>query len=152
MLQSREGPDLSSALIEGVARAGNGFSQMVGNGEKLDSKIVRMLKGALTPHINDYELEIKYEDDSVDRVADCLRLKLLIDDVQDGKVQATEAGQQDKKTIPLFSLNAEEMQLETAGSSYRYRPFFDWRELSDDSDLPVPTFSYHVHTLALNCR
>ncbi|KAF1952705.1 hypothetical protein CC80DRAFT_495211 [Byssothecium circinans] len=70
------GGSVSSALIEGVARAGRGFAQMVANNEKMDSKIVRMLKGALMPHIKDYRLEVKYEDDTVDSVTDSLSLKL----------------------------------------------------------------------------
>lgn len=37
------GGGVSSALIEGVARSGGGFAQMVANNEKLDSKIVRMV-------------------------------------------------------------------------------------------------------------
>ena len=52
--------DASSSLIEGVARAGNGFAQTVGLGEKMDVKIIRMLKGALSPHISDYTLEVNY--------------------------------------------------------------------------------------------
>ena len=43
------GNSVSSALIEGVARAGNGFAQSVGEDEKLDGKVIRMLRGALTP-------------------------------------------------------------------------------------------------------
>ena len=35
------GDAFSSSLIEGVARAGNGFSQAVGENEKLDGKVVR---------------------------------------------------------------------------------------------------------------
>lgn len=54
------GHGVSHALIEGVARAGNGFAQTVADNEKMDKKVVRMLKGALTPHITDYSLEIKY--------------------------------------------------------------------------------------------
>lgn len=54
------GEGVSSALIEGLARAGNGFAQTVGDNEKLDKKVIRMLKAALTPHISDYILEIKY--------------------------------------------------------------------------------------------
>jgi hypothetical protein len=38
------GTGISSSLIEGVARAGRGFAQMVGIKEKLDSKIVRMVR------------------------------------------------------------------------------------------------------------
>jgi hypothetical protein len=51
----------SHSLVEGVSRAGNGFSQSVINYEELDRKVVRMLKGALTPHIFDYKLEVQYE-------------------------------------------------------------------------------------------
>ncbi|VUC23747.1 unnamed protein product [Clonostachys rosea] len=54
------GDDASHALIEGAARAGNGFAQTVGSDERMNKKVVRMLKGALTPHIYDYSLEVKY--------------------------------------------------------------------------------------------
>ena len=37
------GGRVSSSLIEGVARAGRGFAQMVSDNEKLDSRIVRMV-------------------------------------------------------------------------------------------------------------
>ncbi|EFQ35773.1 vault protein inter-alpha-trypsin [Colletotrichum graminicola] len=56
------GRDVSHSLIEGLARAGNGFSQAVSENEKMSGKVVRMLKGALTPHVNDYTLEVKYDD------------------------------------------------------------------------------------------
>ncbi|KAM0265332.1 hypothetical protein ACHAQJ_000172 [Trichoderma viride] len=59
------GRNASHALIEGVARAGNGFAQAVGDDEKMDKMLVRMLKGALTPAITDYTLEIKYDGDEV---------------------------------------------------------------------------------------
>ena len=55
------GSGVSSALIEGVARAGKGFAQTVIEGEKMDKKVVRMLKGALSPHISDCAMELKYE-------------------------------------------------------------------------------------------
>lgn len=54
------GDGASSALIEGLSRAGNGFTQTVSDSEKLDRKIIRMLKAALTPHVSDYTLEIQY--------------------------------------------------------------------------------------------
>ncbi|KAF7555997.1 hypothetical protein G7Z17_g1733 [Cylindrodendrum hubeiense] len=55
------GSGASTSLIEGVARAGKGFAQAVQDSENIDKKVVRMLKGALLPHIHDYSLEIKYE-------------------------------------------------------------------------------------------
>ncbi|KAL5421030.1 hypothetical protein PMIN04_005939 [Paraphaeosphaeria minitans] len=89
------GSGVSHSLIEGIARAGNGFSQTVGEGEKMDSKVVRMLKGALSPHVNDYTLEVKYaggiesldeEEDFeiVERVADSLMVKLDLNKKEEG--------------------------------------------------------------------
>ena len=56
------GDGASSALVEGIARAGNGFAQFVGENEKMDKRVVRMLKGALTPHIEDYTIDLQYGD------------------------------------------------------------------------------------------
>ncbi|KAJ5824058.1 hypothetical protein N7447_006398 [Penicillium robsamsonii] len=55
------GEEASHSLIEGIARAGNGFCQTVTAYEELDRKVVRMLKGALTPHVHDYKLEVEYD-------------------------------------------------------------------------------------------
>ncbi|UNI22233.1 hypothetical protein JDV02_008140 [Purpureocillium takamizusanense] len=74
------GEEASSALINGVARAGNGFAQRVAEDEKMDKKIIRMLKGALTPHVTDYALDVKYGDggdedfEVVEKVMDALSL------------------------------------------------------------------------------
>lgn len=54
------GDGVSTSLIEGVARAGKGFAQMVGEGEKIEKKVVSMLKAAISPHVSDYSMEIKY--------------------------------------------------------------------------------------------
>jgi hypothetical protein len=103
------GGGVSSALIEGVARAGKGFAQMVGNNEKLDGKMVRMLKGALTPHIKDYQLEVKYEDDTVDSVAESLRLKLNLEAFEE-KNKKKEEGRYPlrDKPIPLYDPDVKE--------------------------------------------
>jgi hypothetical protein len=75
------GNGVSHALIEGLARAGNGFAQSVQHGERLDNSVVRMLRGALSPHITDYTLEVKYdqeEDDFelIERVAEGMKVLL----------------------------------------------------------------------------
>jgi len=125
------GSDVSHALIEGVARAGNGFSQAVGDNENMNSKVVRMLKASLTPHVKDYTLEIKYEkqpapvsDDDfeiVEKVMDALVL-----DVQD---QEPESKPETKKTISLFDTNANpDVEIpdasldKTAGGRYAHVP------------------------------
>ncbi|KAL2047363.1 hypothetical protein N7G274_001384 [Stereocaulon virgatum] len=74
------GDSVSSALIEGGTRAGNGFAQAVGKGEKFDGKIIRMLEGALTPDNSAYTIALQYrtEDDDdyvlVEKVRDSLRI------------------------------------------------------------------------------
>lgn len=51
---------VSHSLIEGVAKAGNGFSQVVGETERMNTKVIRMLKACLQPLVRDYTLEVKY--------------------------------------------------------------------------------------------
>ncbi|KAK5651239.1 hypothetical protein OQA88_12703 [Cercophora sp. LCS_1] len=104
------GSDVSHALIEGVARAGNGFSQAVGDNEKMNSKVVRMLKASLTPHITDYTLEVKYgnstpEDDDdgfevIEKVMDCLAIDVAPKTKPAPKSTA-------KKIISLFDKSAD---------------------------------------------
>ncbi len=54
------GTSLSSALIQGVARAGNHFAQSVDEGEKLESKVTSILKEALTPDNGSHTMGIKH--------------------------------------------------------------------------------------------
>ncbi|KAI9852619.1 MAG: hypothetical protein M1838_000067 [Thelocarpon superellum] len=82
------GAAVSHAFIEGVARAGNGFAQSVGEHEKIDGKVVGMLKGALSPHINDYTMDVIFADTAhgdqteivLERATDDFQV-LAIDDV-----------------------------------------------------------------------
>ncbi|CZR66493.1 related to Vault poly[ADP-ribose] polymerase [Phialocephala subalpina] len=102
------GNGVSHALIEGLARAGNGFAQAVQQGERLDNAVVRMLRGALSPHITDYTLEVKYEQETdddfelIDRVTESLKV-LLTDDSKSLKSPVTSP----KPTISLFDIAAD---------------------------------------------
>jgi hypothetical protein len=52
------GQDVSHALVEGMARVGRGFAQIVSDEkEGMEGKVVRMLRGGLSAHIKDYRLE-----------------------------------------------------------------------------------------------
>lgn len=51
------GESVSHLLVEGISRAGKGYSQLVGGGENMQKKVMRMLKAALTPHINDWSVD-----------------------------------------------------------------------------------------------
>jgi hypothetical protein len=87
------GNGVSHALIEGIAKSGNGFSQAVGEGEKMDSKVIRMLKGGLVPLVDDYTIEVNYEtqDDFelVERVIDSMNVKLRFPEEKETKLPKT---------------------------------------------------------------
>lgn len=107
------GNSMSSALIEGVARAGNGLAQSVGEGEKLDGKVIRMLRVALTPDHGALTMEIQYQKDDdedefvmVETVSESLRvLRFDEDDWLDAKLgkepaastETTAGGERDVK-------------------------------------------------------
>lgn len=131
------GSGASSALIEGVARAGNGFAQMVTNSEQMDRTVVRMLKGALLPHISDYNLEINYgkiesqdtnsedsEFEFVERAMDSLSIRTFEEHV------VNETKSNPEKPLSLFDPNFYEKD--------------DDIEPTDDVDTehtPLPTIS-----------
>ncbi|CAG8487459.1 13095_t:CDS:2, partial [Racocetra fulgida] len=50
------GDSVSHHLVESVARAGKGYSQFVTNTERMDKKILGMLKNAIKPPIKDYNI------------------------------------------------------------------------------------------------
>ncbi|KAJ6780158.1 hypothetical protein PWT90_01974 [Aphanocladium album] len=127
------GADASHSLIEGVSRAGRGFSQSVGENEKMNKKVVRMLKGALTPHINDYNLEIKYEKENdedfelVEKVSDCT----IVDNGE-----ATPAEKRAQATISLHDTSVNDEDLEMPDSKALALP-----------DLPTPTYLQAPHDI-----
>lgn len=116
----------SHALIEGVARAGNGFAQAVADGERVDKMLLRMLKGALTPHVNDYTLEIKYGNDDVreeensddfeviEKIMDAMTLELPPTESED----INAAGKYHMQiAISLFDQSVQDEDLEMSGTS-----------------------------------
>ena len=123
------GNGVSHALIEGVARAGQGFAQTVQDGEKLDQRVVRMLKGALSPHLTNCTLEVKYE---LERPAvDDFEIVQMLDKVTDSfkvhtnesfYMQTTETPTlEGKKPISLFDMAANPDEDEKPSSSGKDR-------------------------------
>ncbi|KAF2743793.1 hypothetical protein M011DRAFT_489523 [Sporormia fimetaria CBS 119925] len=110
------GTGASNALIEGVAKAGNGFSQAVAEGERFDAKVVRMLKGALSPHLSNCQLEVKWagkpavpdetEDDFevVTKVTDEL---LVRPEEDDNNEKEEKEKNRDKAPMSLFDPSAD---------------------------------------------
>ncbi|CAG8589441.1 353_t:CDS:2 [Dentiscutata erythropus] len=50
------GDSVSHNLVESVSRAGKGYAQFVTNNERMDKKILGMLKNAIKPPIKDYNI------------------------------------------------------------------------------------------------
>ena len=114
------GSGASSSLVEGIARAGDGFAQFVGDNEKMDKRVVRMLKGALTPHIKDYTLEVLYENEEdefeiVESVTDSLKNLLTTD--TSGEKKETEPTR-----ISLFDVNTKEEPTNPSAGKYDHLP------------------------------
>ncbi|KAF1736142.1 von Willebrand factor A domain-containing protein 5A [Beauveria bassiana] len=125
------GADASHSLIEGVARAGRGFAQSVGEDEKMNKKVVRMLKGALTPHVNDYRLEIKYEKDDEEEFE-------LVEKVSECTVVDTgeKADKPAKTSIPLYDSTVKDEDLEMPDAQALPLP-----------NLPTPTYLQAPYTI-----
>ncbi|KJZ74275.1 hypothetical protein HIM_06281 [Hirsutella minnesotensis 3608] len=133
------GDNVSSALLQGVARAGNGFGQAVANGENMDKKIIRMLKGALTPHIHNYALEIMYETANDDEDFEMVEVMMegLELEQKDNNLAAEKSSDAEltKKPISLYDPNVKNEDMEMPSMSMEER-----KELSELPDAPPPRY------------
>ncbi|KAL1915035.1 uncharacterized protein VTP21DRAFT_7740 [Calcarisporiella thermophila] len=50
------GDDVSHHLVEGAARAGKGYAQFVGDNERMEKKVIQMLRNSLQPPVSDYQV------------------------------------------------------------------------------------------------
>ncbi|KAK4626246.1 von Willebrand factor A domain-containing protein 5A [Fulvia fulva] len=137
------GQDVSHTLVEGVARAGNGFAQFVTQNEEIDQKVIRMLKGSLYAHTKDYELEVHYDtaDDfeMVERVRDCLEVA----------EQRDEAKPAPSKAISFFdtAANPDTTAEKTDGDRYAHLPKLETpKALQAPVDVP-PLFPFNRTTV-----
>ncbi|KAL9097869.1 MAG: hypothetical protein Q9165_000195 [Trypethelium subeluteriae] len=143
------GSATSHALVEGLARAGNGVSQSVKEGEKLDRKVVRMLKGALTPHVSDYSLEVRYEEaegedfELVDKIEECLNLNVL-----PAPAKEDEEGRPSTQPVSLFDANADPDKDENPGKDedgqnrYSHLPALSSPKILQAPNRIPPLFSF----------
>lgn len=95
------GNTASHSLINGISKAGNGFSQSVIEYEDLNKKVIRMLKGALTPRLRDCSLNLNLPSTGEDDF---------------DHVSVTEVGDEpetrpNKPPISLFDKNVKELDI-----------------------------------------
>lgn len=135
------GSGCSTSLVEGIARAGKGFAQFVQDGEKMDKKIVRMLKASLSPHITDYTLEVKYGRDSGDSDDFVLIEKVEACHLEDNE---TKPAATKKKIISLFDKDLKEDDTPPADASLPALPAP--RYLQTPAEIP-PLFPFSRTTV-----
>ncbi|KAF0559042.1 von willebrand domain-containing protein [Gigaspora margarita] len=82
------GDSVSHNLVESVSRAGKGYAQFVTNNERMDKKILGMLKNAIKPPIKDYNITWTNQ---------------IVEDVLPMETESVDV---DKPTISFFSDNA----------------------------------------------
>ena len=156
------GGDVSHTLVEGVARAGNGFAQFVTQNEDIDQKVVRMLKGALYAHTKAYELEVHYgemreaeemsdgddEFEIVEKVNDCL----TITDEAAGATEKKQSGG-DGKTTSFFDNSADlDKPMKTEGETadrYAHLPSIETPKLLQAPNTIPPLFPFNRTTVYL---
>jgi von Willebrand factor type A domain/Vault protein inter-alpha-trypsin domain len=136
------GAGASSGLVEGVARSGDGFAQFVGENEKMEKRVVRMLKGALTPHVKDYTMEVKYgkvdnEYEMVESVTESLKVfdtgyespGLEMEKVLDNGSESS-GSKMKKKIISLFDESARvDDKIDSNAGKYDHLPHIDTPKL-----------------------
>ncbi|KAI0440875.1 von Willebrand factor type A domain-containing protein [Xylaria telfairii] len=132
------GSGASTALVEGIATAGNGFSQFVVEGEKMDAKMIRLLKGALTPHIDDYSLEVKYKQEDeeyevIDTVKEALKVNITPTIVSTDESASPPISFFDPKLDPDFDGGASPDSTNTKDNRFAHLP-----SISPPSVLQAP--------------
>lgn len=116
------GSGASSSLVEGIARAGDGFAQFVDDNEKMDKRVVRMLKGALSPHINNYKLEVKYAKPSDDLQDDYEIIESVETGISKLVIDEPKAPLPKKKVISLFDTSSKETPTNPVVGRYDHLP------------------------------
>lgn len=116
------GSGASSSLVEGIARAGNGFAQFVDDNEKMDRRLVRMLKGALSPRIKDYKIDVKYAKPSDEMEDDFEIIESVESDISKLVVDVPEVPSLAEKTISLFNSFVRETPTNPQAGRYDHLP------------------------------
>ncbi|KAI8809373.1 von Willebrand factor type A domain-containing protein [Cladochytrium replicatum] len=83
------GDEVSSALVNAMARAGEGYAQFAAVGERMEKKIVKMLKNCLTPPMTDLKVDWGVKEEELKE--------------EDFELVEADAGDEKKKPISLFS-------------------------------------------------
>lgn len=141
------GSGASSTLVEGIARAGDGFAQFVGDNERMDRRAVRMLKGALTPHINDYTLEVKYEADAATDEFEIIESPKESLDVQ--VTDRTAPTPITKKVISLFDKSAKEQPTTSSTGPYDHLPIVNAPKIIQAPHSIPPLYPFNRTTAYL---
>ena len=113
------GHGASHSLIEGIARAGDGFAQSILAAE-LDRTVVRMLKGALSPHIYDYALHVEYANSEDEfEIVNC-EPEIKMDHMS--MTASHDSQDTPSRTISLYDRSFQEPESDISGTSDSHIP------------------------------
>jgi hypothetical protein len=107
------GDDVSHDLVEGMARHGQGFAQFVGENEKLNAKMVKMVKAAVLPPVRDWKIDwtngaVRGENDNgFEMVADSASTSSSSSSLSGTKPKKVKKEGVIKKVISLFDMSGE---------------------------------------------
>lgn len=139
------GDAASHSLIEGIARGGNGFSQSVLEYEELSKKVVRMLKGALSPHIYDYKLDVEY-DAETEPDFEMVDSGTEVESNSAAKTTPTEASENEpQKPISLFNPSYQEPEIDFSQKPLNDLPSLVAPDLLQ-APFKIPTIYAHIRT------
>ena len=139
------GDAASHSLIDGIARAGNGFSQSVLEYEELSKKVVRMMKGALSPHIYDYRLDVEY-DAETEPDFEMVDSGTEVDSNSAAKTTHTEASEnKPQEPISLFDPSYQELEIDPSQKPLNDLPSLAAPDLLQ-APFKIPTIYAHVRT------
>ncbi|USW53747.1 Putative von Willebrand factor, type A, VIT domain, von Willebrand factor A-like domain superfamily [Septoria linicola] len=143
------GTDVSHTLVEGLARAGNGFAQFVTQNEDTDQKVMRMLKGALYAHTKDYKLEITYSSNAQGDRTDSDDEFEIVEKLQDRLTvsTATEHMAEPAKPRSFFDTSADLAQPVRPAERYAHLPSVDLPKLIQAPSNIPPLFPFNRSTI-----
>ncbi|CAJ0745586.1 18116_t:CDS:2 [Entrophospora sp. SA101] len=124
------GDSVSHNLVESVARAGNGYAEFVTNKERMDKKILGMLKNAVKPPINDYKIKWTTSYDKQDEDEDKFFNYLFqVEGAEEEKKREKEKKEEEKKDKPVISFFSNEPQPTSTTTKKAEKPKKDVEKL-----------------------
>ncbi|ORY91748.1 von Willebrand factor type A domain-domain-containing protein [Leucosporidium creatinivorum] len=142
------GNSASTAMCEGIARAGNGTAQFVVDGESFTGKTARLLKAARSPQLLNVRLELPESAEAPEYSKDAEEEFELVEEQTEVKKEGVEKVSASLATLSLFD-DSEDPLAATADSS---RPFPPPPAINLPPPPPIQQAPRHIQSLSPGTR